>query len=250
MTKYGLIGHPLGHSFSRTFHNQRFADLGIEATYENFDLPTIDDLRRVLDDEHDLCGFNVTIPYKQEVMQFLDELDPLAEEIGAVNCVKIYRGENGERRLKGYNTDILGFCDSLRPMIDASHSKALILGTGGVSKAVLIGLRQLGIRSAFVSRTPSDSTYGYDELSAEILSSFSIIVNCSPVGMPPNTDKCPAIPYEFLTPHHVCFDCVYIPGGETLFVEKARERGASAKSGYEMLVGQAIASYEIWTGGD
>lgn len=241
--KYGLLGHPLGHSFSKAFHNERFQRLGIDAVYENYDLADVDDLQKVLAEEKDLRGLNVTIPYKQAVMKFLDELDPLAKEIGAVNVIKVSDG-----KLKGYNSDIIGFCDSIRPLLHSSHKCALILGTGGVSKAVFVGLKELGIEARFVSRTKGEGRLSYDELSEEIIRENTVIVNCSPVGMPPHIDQCPDIPYEYLTPHHVCFDCVYIPGGETLFVEKARERGASAKSGYEMLVGQAIASYEIWTG--
>lgn len=216
--------------------------MGIDAVYENFDLADINDIIGIIKSTPELKGFNVTIPYKQDVMQFLSELDPMAERIGAVNTVKV--GENG--KLKGYNTDIIGFTNSIKPMLKNYHKKALILGTGGASKAIKVALEELGIEPKFVSRTVSPGRFTYEDLTQEIMSEYTVIVNCSPVGMYPKVDQCPAIPYEYLTEQHVCFDAVYNPE-VTLFMAKAREQGANAKCGYEMLVGQAIASYDIWT---
>ena len=254
--KYGLLGHPLGHSFSRKFHNERFENLGIDAVYENYDLADINDLVGILKNSPDLQGLNVTIPYKQDVMQFLDELDPIAERIGAVNVVKItHLSESDELfgktkltgiHLKGFNSDIIGFTDSIKPMLNESHKKALILGTGGASKAIYVALLNLGIEPVYVSRTKAEGRFTYEELTREVMEDFTVIVNCSPVGMFPKVDQCPAIPYEFLSASHVCFDAVYNPE-VTLFMKKAKEYGASVKCGYEMLVGQAIASYDIWT---
>ena len=244
MVKFGLLGHPLGHSFSQQFHNKRFADLGIEAIYENFDLEDISEFPKLLQNEPELKGLNVTIPYKQAVMQFLDELDPLAERIGAVNVIKI-EGNH----LKGYNSDIIGFRDSIKPML---HEKAieaggaLVLGTGGASKAICEALREMGIKPTYVSRTPAEGRLTYSDLSPEVIASNKIIVNCTPLGMFPKIDTCPDIPYELLTSEHICFDAVYNPA-ETLFMKKAASQGAAVKCGYEMLVGQAIESYRIWT---
>lgn len=251
VTKYGLLGHPLGHSFSRKFHTERFEQLGIEATYENFDLDDITLLPSLLQSEPELKGLNVTIPYKQAVMQYLDELDPLAERIGAVNVVKISDG-----RLKGYNSDIVGFAESIKPMLQAAGilseasakagSKALILGTGGASKAICVALQDMGLEVCFVSRTAAPGRLTYEQLTPEIMASHLVIVNCTPLGMFPKVDTCPDIPYHLLTTQHVCFDAVYNPS-ETLFMKKAAANGATVKCGYEMLVGQAIESYRIWT---
>lgn len=254
--KFGLLGHPLGHSFSKKFHNERFQTLGIDAVYENYDLADIDDLVRVLGEEKQLMGLNVTIPYKQDVMRFLDELDPVAEKIGAVNVVKIIHLDKSSRMwgktkieglfLKGFNSDIIGFAESIRPMLTPAHRKALILGTGGASKAIKVALENLGIETMYVSRSKGDGRLTYAELTSDVMREYTVVVNCSPLGMYPNIDQCPDIPYDSLTPSHVCFDVVYNPE-ITMFMKKSQERGASVKCGYEMLVGQAIASYEIWT---
>lgn len=255
-TKFGLLGHPLGHSFSKKFHNDRFMELGIDAVYENYDLADINDIVLVLQNENNLKGLNVTIPYKQAVVPFLDALDPVAEKIGAVNVVKIEHLASehslyGKTKvkgvyLKGYNSDIIGFSDSIRPMLTDCHKKALILGTGGASKAIKVALENMGIETCYVSRSKAEGRLTYEELTAEIMSEYTVIVNCSPVGMYPKIDQCPAIPYQYLNVSHVCYDVVYNPK-ETLFMKKAQEMGARVKCGYEMLVGQAIASYEIWT---
>lgn len=266
--KYGLLGHPLGHSFSKKFHNERFEKLGINAEYVNFDLDSIDLVLAVLQEDTALRGLNVTIPYKQQVMQFLDELDPVAERIGAVNTVKVMKASEGVSTklpglfLKGYNTDIIGFRDSIKPLLidagilgddslvanntNSSAAKALLLGTGGASKAVKVALEDMGIEPVYVSRSSASGRLTYDELTAEMMKDYLVIVNCSPVGMFPHVEECPSIPYEALTPHHVCYDLIYNPA-ETLFLSKARAQGAKVMSGGAMLEGQAIASYEIWT---
>ncbi len=249
--KYGLLGHPLGHSFSRKFHNERFQRLSIDAEYVNFDLESVDLLPAVLAAEPMLRGLNVTIPYKQQVMQFLDELDPVAERIGAVNTIKVIHVDDGSQTklpglyLKGYNTDIIGFRDSIRPLLGEA-SKALVLGTGGASRAVCVALEDMGIQPVYVSRTPAPGRLTYEELTPAMMTDYQVIVNCSPVGMFPHVDECPAIPYEALTPQHVCYDLIYNPA-ETQFLAKAKAQGAKTMSGGAMLEGQAIASYEIWT---
>lgn len=264
-SKFGLLGHPLGHSFSRKFHNDRFAQLGIDAEYENFDLEDIQLLPSVIRETPALGGINVTIPYKQDVMQFLDELDPLAEKIGAVNVVKIRPlssstpsiSRTAEEQdvkatkipgfyLKGFNSDIVGFRDSLKPMLSGKEKSALILGTGGASKAIKVALEEMGMKTTYVSRTPAEGRLTYADLTPKIMSENLVIVNCTPLGMFPKVDNCPDIPYNLLTPEHVCFDCVYNPE-VTLFMNNAATFGAKVKCGYEMLVGQAIESYRIWT---
>lgn len=249
--KYGLIGHPLGHSFSRKFHNDRFQNLGIDAIYENFDLEEIDMLTGVLQENPDLRGLNVTIPYKQAVMPYLDELDPLAARIGAVNTIRVIPTEaEGTKtpgwHLSGYNTDIIGFRDSLVPMLSGQETGALVLGTGGASKAVCVALQELGIEPVLVSRSAAPGRLTYKELTPEVIASHQVIVNCTPLGMFPKVEACPDIPYELLTEGHICFDCVYNPA-ETLFMQKAVARGAKIKCGQEMLEGQALAAYAIWT---
>lgn len=262
--KYGLLGHPLGHSFSRKFHNERFERLSIDAEYVNFDLESVDLLPAVLANEPALRGLNVTIPYKQQVMQFLDELDPVAERIGAVNTIKVRRAPEGAKTklpglyLKGYNTDIIGFRDSIKPLlieagiVDAAgiacqaSAKALVLGTGGASRAVCVALEDMGIQPVYVSRSSAPGRLTYDELTPAMMADYPVIVNCSPVGMFPHVDECPAIPYEALTPHHVCYDLIYNPA-ETQFLAKAKAQETKTMSGGAMLEGQAIASYEIWT---
>lgn len=250
--KYGLLGHPLGHSFSRKFHNERFERLSIDAEYVNFDLESVDLLPEVLANEPTLRGLNVTIPYKQQVMQFLDELDPVAERIGAVNTIKVRCAPEGVKTklpglyLKGFNTDIIGFRDSIRPLLGGVTGKALVLGTGGASRAVCVALEDMGIQPVYVSRSSAPGRLTYDELTPEMMADYPVIVNCSPVGMFPHVDECPAIPYEALTPAHVCYDLIYNPV-ETQFLAKAKAQGAKTMSGGAMLEGQAIASYDIWT---
>ena len=240
MTKYGIIGNPLGHSFSRGFFTEKFAKEDIDAQYLNFQIPEIGKLPDILRENPELRGINVTIPYKTEVIQYLDELSDEAREIGAVNVVQIRNGH-----LKGFNSDIIGFTKSIQPLLKPHHRKALILGTGGASKAIRVGLTRLGLKWKYVSRSPQEGMFTYDDLTADILREYEVIVNCSPVGMFPKVDECPAIPYEYLTPDNLLYDLVYNPE-TTLFMKKGALQGAIVKNGLEMLHLQAIASWEFW----
>lgn len=243
---YGLIGYPLGHSFSQTFFNQKFIAEKIDAKYVNFEIPAIDSLAEVLAAHPNLCGFNITIPYKEQIFDYLDAIDPEAKAIGAVNVVKIFRQPDGSRSLKGYNSDYIGFSDSIAPMLkDGHHSKALILGTGGAAKAVEHALEKLGVACTFVSRSKKPGNITYDELTPEIIAENTIIVNCTPVGMYPNVDECPPIPYQALTSRHICYDLLYNPD-VTLFMRKSAAEGAQTKNGLEMLLLQAFVSWNIW----
>ena len=240
MDKYGIIGNPLGHSFSKGFFTEKFAREGIDAQYLNFQIPEIGKLTDVLKENPELRGINVTLPYKTEVIPFLDELSDEAREIGAVNVVQIRNGH-----LKGFNSDIIGFTRSIQPLLKPHHKKALILGTGGASRAIRVGLTRLGLEWKYVSRTPREGMSTYDNITAETLKEYKVIVNCSPVGMFPKVDECPAIPYEFLTADNLLYDLVYNPE-DTLFLKRGREQGARGKNGLEMLHLQAIASWEFW----
>ena len=240
MDKYGIIGNPLGHSFSKGFFTEKFAREGIDAEYLNFQIPEIGKLTEVLQENLELRGINVTLPYKTEVIPFLDELSDEAREIGAVNVVQIRNGH-----LKGFNSDIIGFTRSIQPLLKPHHRKALILGTGGASRAIRVGLTRLGLKWKYVSRTPREGMITYEDITAETLREYEVIVNCSPVGMFPKVDECPAIPYEFLTQDNLLYDLVYNPEN-TLFMKKGALQGAVVKNGLEMLHLQAIASWEFW----
>ncbi len=246
MQKYGLIGYPLKHSFSIGYFNEKFQAENIDAEYVNFEIPRIEDFMEVISENPNLCGLNVTIPYKEQVIPYLDELDRDTAKIGAVNVIKIIRQAKGKIKLVGYNSDIIGFTQSIEPLLQPNHKEALILGTGGASKAVFHGLENLGVKSTFVSRTKkSDDVLTYQELTPEIMSAHTIIVNCTPVGMYPKVDFCPNIPYELLTPDHLLYDLLYNPN-ETLFMKKGKQQGATVKNGLEMLLLQAFAAWEIW----
>ena len=245
MDKYGLIGYPLGHSFSVNYFNQKFVDEGIDATYENFEIPTIDILTEILDTNPNLRGLNVTIPYKEKVMEFLDNVTPEAQAIGAVNVIRV-KHEGKNIRLKGYNSDVIGFTQSIEPMLDKKwHKKALILGTGGASKAINYGLKSLGLETVFVSRYERPGTIQYESITSEVVKEYNVIVNCTPIGMYPHTDECPKLPYEAMDYHTILYDLIYNPD-ETLFMKLGRERGAEVKNGLEMLLLQAFASWEFW----
>ena len=243
MQQYGLIGYPLGHSFSKRFFTEKFENEQINAIYESYPIDNIQKLTKIIASV-ELSGLNVTIPYKEQVIPFLDELNKDAAEIGAVNVIKFIRSNN-TLTLKGFNTDAIGFENSIRPLLKAHHSKALILGTGGASKAIKFVLQKLGIETVYVSRTPTVGQLTYGELNEIIMSDFTVIVNASPVGTFPNVDTCPAIPYQFLTDKHLLYDVVYNPA-ETLFLKKGREQGAVGLNGEQMLVEQAMAAWEIW----
>lgn len=245
MKKFGLIGYPLGHSFSKNFFNEKFRSENICAEYVNFEIPTIEEFNKVLKANPTLCGLNVTIPYKEQVIGYLDELDKDAAAIGAVNVIKIDRSK-GKLKLIGYNSDVMGFTQSIEGLLEPHHKKALILGTGGASKAINYGLKQLGLETMFVSRNRhNDNTITYSELTPEIMNEYKVIVNCTPVGMYPKADECPDIPYECLTPEHLLYDLLYNPD-TTLFMKKGSDNGAIVKNGLEMLLLQAFGAWEIW----
>lgn len=241
---YGLIGRPLGHSFSADFFNTKFKKDNIDEVYNLFPLPDINSLPTLLDEHPDLKGLNVTIPYKQQVIPFLDSLSPEASEIGAVNVIKIIH-RDGRRLLHGFNSDAIGFRNSIAPLLRPEMKKALVLGTGGASKAVVYVLKALGLDVTMVSRSRHAGAISYADVPPEIISDHLVIVNTTPLGMWPNTDEAPDIPYSLLTPDHLLFDLVYNPE-VTAFMAKGREKGATVKNGLEMLHGQALAAWDIW----
>lgn len=244
--KYGLIGYPLGHSFSKDFFNQKFSSENIDAEYVNFEIKDINELKYILRENPDLHGLNVTLPHKMNVIPLLDSITDNARNIGAVNVIKFKRGGLfGKLQLEGHNSDITGFIKSIEPLLNETHRKALILGTGGASKAIYHGLKQLGIDSTFVSRTQHDSGITYDEITQNTMENHTVIVNTTPLGMYPKTNACPDIPYEYITPSHILYDLLYNPD-ETLFMKKGKEKGAIVKNGLEMLLLQAFTSWEIW----
>jgi len=243
MQQFGLIGYPLGHSFSKRFFTEKFESEHIDAVYESYPIENIQKFSELITDV-EFSGLNVTIPYKEQVIPFLDELDENAAEIGAVNVVKFIRSNN-TLTLKGFNTDAIGFENSLRPYLKPHHTKALILGTGGASKAIKFILQKLGIETMYVSRTQADDRCTYFDLNEQIISDFTVIVNASPVGTFPKVNDCPAIPYQYLSDKHLLFDVVYNPA-ETLFLKKGREQGAVGLNGEQMLVEQALAAWKIW----
>ena len=235
MRHFGIIGYPLIHSFSAKYFNEKFESEKIDAEYslyptENLTGERMNELMNSLD------GMNVTMPYKKDVIAYLDRLDETAEAIGAVNVI---------HDRVGYNTDCLGFIDSIRPLLREYDKKALVLGTGGASKAVCFGLKKLGISPTLVSRTPKVGMLGYDDLTEAVMSDYTVIVNCTPLGMAPEEETFPPIPYEYISARHLLFDCVYNPE-ETLFLQKGKAQGATTRNGMEMLYGQAKAAWKIW----
>ena len=246
MDKYGLIGYPLGHSFSKNYFNEKFHNERIDAQYINFEIPDIGDLPEIIDSNPELKGFNVTIPYKEKVISYLDYISPEARAIGAVNVVKIEH-KNNDVILKGYNSDVIGFTKSIEPLLEKFHKKALILGTGGASKAINYGLKSLGLESLFVSRYQRPGMIQYEQITPEMIQEYNVIVNCTPVGMYPQVDTCPQLPYKAMSTHNLLYDLIYNPD-ETLFMKRGKEKGASVKNGLEMLLLQAFASWEFWNG--
>jgi len=243
MRQFGLIGLPLAQSFSKKYFTAKFENEKIDAVYDLLELQDISELSALLMND-ELYGLNVTIPYKEKVIPFLDELDKTAADIGAVNVIKFIR-DKGTLRLKGYNSDVIGFETSLCPFLKSYHKKALILGTGGTSKAINYVLRKHGIEATFVSRTPKEGMFTYGDLSNQVLIENLLIINATPVGTFPKSETYPDIPYQFLTDAHVLFDVVYNPS-ESIFLKKGREKGALGLNGESMLIGQAEASWEIW----
>lgn len=243
--KYGIIGNPLAQSASPAFFNKKFAEENINAEYLPFELQDIDQLPSLLKEHPTLCGFNVTIPYKLQIMKYLQGISDVASEINAVNVVKVKRDSNGNPLLYGYNSDVIGFSRSIAPLL-GNNKKAMVLGTGGASKAIIYALRKLGIETLSVSRKASEESISYQDITPEILASHTVIVNCTPLGMVGHgVDQCPDIPYNQLTNNHILYDIVYNPE-DTLFLQKGRAAGARTKSGYEMWYLQALASWEIW----
>jgi shikimate dehydrogenase len=284
MKEYGLLGYPLGHSFSRAFFLEKFAREGIDADYLNFEVPSAEMLLQVIQEHPNLQGLNVTIPHKKAVIPLLDELSDEARAIGAVNVIRITRepvdsvpdsssSESPRHYLKGFNSDIIGFMESIRPLLQPHHRRALVLGTGGASKAICRGLEKLGLEWRYVSRQrqlpsasecpsskrPSDSVLGglpaesspfsYSDITPSLLADYTVIVNCTPLGMHPNVDTAPPLPYAALSPRHLLYDLVYNPE-VTEFMRQGRRFGATVKGGLEMLHRQAVASWEFWNGKD
>ena len=242
MKVYGLIGYPLGHSFSKKYFTKKFINEGIAGcSYENYPIQTIAELKTILVQNPNICGFNITIPHKQSVLSFLDDSSNLPEGLSACNCIKIVTG-----KLIGYNTDVTGFEKSLLLKLQDYHTKALILGNGGSAEAVKFVLKKQGIPFKIVSRKlHNDSHLSYADLNEAVIKEHLLIINTTPVGTYPKDDEYPAIPYQFITPEHYLFDLVYNPA-KTLFLKKGEEMGAAIKNGADMLEIQAEESWKIW----
>lgn len=241
MRLFGLIGYPLSHSFSKNYFAQKFTKEGVnDCRYENFELPDIKDLSKIVDANPELEGLNVTIPHKESVLSYLNESDEVVKKIKACNCIKIEK-----KRLVGYNTDVVGFEKSLLSNLDPSHSSALILGTGGAAKAVEYVLKMRRIPYKYVSRYPSVKNFSYEQLTPSIIGQHTLIINTSPLGMYPKITEAPPLPYDAITEKHFLFDLIYNPE-KTLFLKKGEERGAKILNGYDMLVYQAEESWNIW----
>lgn len=243
MRNFGLIGFPLIHSFSKRYFTEKFEREAIDARYDLFELKNLDEFPALIQ-QVVLNGLNVTIPYKEKVITYLDELDETAAQIGAVNVIRFIRNGN-VLKLKGYNSDAIGFEKSIAPVLNDFHHYALILGTGGASKAIDYVLKKLGLETLLVSRNLTTTGLTYSQLNQNILSKYTVIINATPVGTFPHSGECPDIPYEFLTSEHLLYDVVYNPS-ETLFLKNGKEHGAQTLNGEGMLIGQAIAAWEIW----
>lgn len=244
MLQFGLIGKSLSHSFSKSYFEKKFKELNLrDHSYENFELSKVEELKDLLHQYTDLKGLNVTIPYKESVIPFLDEISEEAKKIEAVNCIQFH-----SNKLIGYNTDVYGFSQSIKPFLDTNHERALILGTGGAAKAAAFALKKIGVEVFFVSSSnvkKTENTFFYSELNDRVMNAFKLIVNATPVGTSPNIHEFPIIPYEFLTPQHLAFDMVYNPH-ETEFLKRAAEKGSITVNGLSMLQLQAEKSWEIW----
>ncbi|NNL02659.1 MAG: shikimate dehydrogenase [Eudoraea sp.] len=238
---FGLIGKNISYSFSKTYFNNKFTSLNLQGySYENFDIPDLEEFPSLIERNKTLRGLNVTIPYKEDIIPYLDSLDKKAKRIGAVNTIKFTK-----EGLRGYNTDVYGFKKSIEPFLKESHKKALILGTGGASKAVAFVLNELGISFKYVSRNPIGDQIGYSELNKKIISTHTVLINCTPLGTFPNTEAKPGIPYEFLTSNHLLFDLIYNPE-KTAFLLSGEHKGAIICNGAEMLELQAEKAWQIW----
>lgn len=241
MSKFGLIGKNIDYSFSKKFFTEKFERENLPATYENFDIPSLENFPQLISENPDLKGLNVTIPYKESVIPFLDNLDIEAEKIGAVNTIKISK----KKKLTGFNTDHYGFQKSLEPFLPLQQKTALILGTGGASKAVAYAINNLGFDFKFVSRNDGIDTLKYSALDKETILNNLLIINCTPLGTFPNTAECPPIPYQFLTKNHLLFDLIYNPA-ETEFLRRGKLQGAQTNNGLKMLELQATKAWSIW----
>ena len=240
--KFGLIGKNISYSFSKKYFTDKFSEtLFDDCVYENFDIDTIEEFPEILQNNADLKGLNVTIPYKETIIPYLDTMSDKAFRIGAVNVIRFTKKGN----LKGYNSDCYGFKKSIEPLLKSHHKKALILGTGGAAKAVAFALQELGIFYTYVSREANENSIDYNRINATTFDNFQIIINCTPLGTSPNIKEFPPIPYEFFTDKHIAFDLIYNPE-ETQFLKKAKNKGAITKNGYEMLVNQAEKAWRIW----
>jgi len=243
MPNFGLIGKNISYSFSKTHFTAKFENDELDYSYENFDIQDISQFPSIIKNNPDLLGLNVTIPYKESIIPYLDELNNVAKEIGAVNTIKI----DSSGKLKGYNTDYYGFEKSLQPLINHNHQKALILGTGGASKGVAYALKQLNIPFDFVSRNmDSEAKFTYNDLNEDIIKSHQIIINCTPVGTHPNVNECPDIPYDAVSKEHILYDLIYNPI-QTKFLICGEIKGATITNGFKMLELQAEKSWEIWS---
>lgn len=243
MVEFGLIGKTLTHSFSKNYFEKKFKELNLENhEYHNFEIPKIEDIKTILSEHPHLRGLNVTFPYKEQVIPYLSELSPEAEATGAVNCIKIEGKE-----WKGFNTDVYGFSQSIKPFLDNNHQRALILGTGGAAKAVAYALKKTGVDVYFTSSSEkkNDKTFFYSEINDIVMKAFKLVVNATPLGTFPNVNTCPPLPYQLFTPEHLACDLVYNPS-ETLFLKQAKAAGATTMNGLSMLHLQAEKSWEIW----
>tara|TARA_R110002111_G_scaffold2061_7_gene13738 strand:- start:7881 stop:8642 length:762 start_codon:yes stop_codon:yes gene_type:complete len=240
--KFGLLGRDISYSFSRGYFAEKFKNENLPHSYVNFDLPSINDLTEIIKNTSNLKGINVTIPYKEEVIPLLDKLNKTAKKIGAVNTIRFSKNN----KLVGYNTDYYGFKNSIKPHLKSHHKNALILGTGGASKAIAYALKKLKIKYDFVSRTQKEGvTFLYSDLTEKIISDYTIIINCTPIGTFPNIDKCPNIPYNTISEKHILYDLIYNPE-RTKFLNQGFNKGATIINGLEMLRLQAEKSWEIW----
>lgn len=241
--RFGLVGKDISYSFSQRYFSEKFKELNLhDHVYQNIDISTIERFREIIESNNIFKGLNVTIPYKEAILPYLDEIDAEAKEIGAVNTIKFLKNN----KLKGYNTDVYGFEKSIDPFIEKKHKKALILGTGGASKAVKYVLNKMGLEVLFVSRNPRNkNTITYKDLSKSTMKAHAVIVNCTPVGTHPAIDDCPDIPYKYLSEKHVLFDLIYNPS-QTLFLKKGLQKNAQVSNGLKMLELQAEKSWKIW----
>lgn len=241
MRRYGLIGYPLTHSFSQKYFTEKFEKLGLhDCVYSNFSLKEMKELGPLLENQIDLFGLNVTIPYKKQVLAYVTDVTDVVAKIGACNCIHIHGN-----KITGHNTDVVGFEKSLQPFLKPHHTAALILGTGGSSAAVIYVLEKLGISFQCVSRKATDTSVSYEQVGKDLILSHPLIINTTPLGMYPDVDFFPHIPYQYLTPQHHLHDLIYNPA-ETRFMEKGRAQAASVQNGMEMLIQQAEESWRIW----